>query len=579
MRKRLCILGSAALMSVGAAPAAHASAALDPSFGFGGVVAVNFGGSDYGNGVAVQGDGRVVAAGYRTSSGATWYDFIGARLEPAGDALDPGFGIGGGVLTPMSAGAANDFAEDVALGPGGKVVVAGYTIPSGGNTGTLAVARYLSDGSLDPSFGAGGKAIHSLVGDGMFEQFYAVAVQGDGKVLIAGAVRFGTIDDPIQLAVVRLRADGSLDTDFGDQGVAKVLAGTQSQGFHVALAPGGGVVAAGWAVSGGQQVPLVVRLTATGDPDPGFDGDGVRVLPGTWGGLAGGVAVASDGDVVVGLWSNSIYSHDWGVVRLTPAGALDGAFGGGDGAVTSTLTSTDGGVLMEGLAIDSQGRIVAGGSAAANLPAVARYTAAGDPDSLFGPGGVVVDSSSEAQVRAGGFTLDAADRPLLSGIDPGGDMVLERFTAGDPAPPPSDPPPGATAPGGSSGPALSPPVTPPDTTRAVVTVVAKRDIVLGPTIALPVRSDEAAEIVATLELGALEARRAGLARTSRPLVIARARASLGAAGSTKLKLRLTAKVRRRLARRRNTPATLRIRVTDRAGNVTKLVRRVRLRRR
>nr|MDQ4040910.1 hypothetical protein [Actinomycetota bacterium] len=373
------------------APAAHAAATLDPSFGDGGVALTDFGGGDRGNGVAVQPDGRIVAAGYRTSSGATWYDFIGQRLEPGGDALDTSFGLGGGFLTPMSPGPANDYAEDVALAPDGKVVVAGYTIPDGGHTGSLAVARYESDGDLDPTFGTGGKAIVSLAPDGQFEQYWAVAVRGDGRVLVAGAVRFGTSDDPIQLAVARLTAGGQLDTTFGDQGVARALAGTSSQGFHLALAPDGGVVAAGFAVSSGAQVPLVVRLTAAGTPDSGFDGDGVLTLPSSLGGLAGGVDVAGDGDVLVGLWRNSIASRTWGVARLTASGALDTSFGDGDGSVESTVASSDGGVIMEGLAIDSLGRVAVGGSAPGSRPAVARYTASGHPDDLFGPAGVVVD--------------------------------------------------------------------------------------------------------------------------------------------------------------------------------------------
>jgi uncharacterized delta-60 repeat protein len=249
--------------------------------------------------------------------------------------------------------------------------VAGYTIPDGGHTGSLAVARYNADGELDPTFGSGGKAIVSLAGDGQFEQYSAVAVQADGKVLVTGGVRLDP-DDSIHLTVVRLTSAGSLDTSFGDQGVARVLAGTQSPGQHIRLAPGGGIVATGWTFSGGFQVPLVVRLTEGGAPDSSFDGDGVLVLPASLGGvavgIAGGVDLTTDGRILVGLWLNYIGSHDWGVARLTPAGALDGSFGGGDGVVTSTLTDANGGVVMAGLEVDSRGRVVVGGSAASTNP-------------------------------------------------------------------------------------------------------------------------------------------------------------------------------------------------------------------
>jgi len=584
------IVWCAVLITVGAAPAAHAAATLDPAFGDQGLATTNFGGTDYGNGVAVQDDGRIVSAGYRTSNGPTWYDFIGQRLEPAGDALDTSFGLGGGFLTPMSAGQANDHAEDVALAPGGRIVVAGYTIPEGGHTGSLAVARYDSAGSLDPSFGSGGKAIVSVAGEGQFEQYNAVAVQADGKVLVTGGVRLDP-DDSIHLTVVRLTAGGSLDTSFGDQGVARIVAGTQSSGTHIELTPGGGILAAGYCYSGGVQVPLVVRLTGSGAPDPGFDGDGVLALPASLGGvpvgIAGGVDATTGGNILVGLWHNSIGSHHWGVARLTPGGALDGSFGGGDGVVTSTLTDVNGGVIMEGLEIDSHGRVVVGGSAASNQPAVARYTPAGEPDTGFGPAGVVV--VEDALLHAGGFTVDAQDRPLLSGVDIM-DMVIARFTAGDPPAPPPDGGSGGSG-GASSGGSdagsgagpdapIEPPAGPADTTRALVRIVVKRDIVLVPKMAFAVRVNEAADVTATLEVSARAALRAGIsaARKRRAVVIARGRVSLTAAGRAKVRIKVGARARRALSRgRRPVAATLRLRVKDRAGNVTVLTRAVRLR--
>jgi uncharacterized delta-60 repeat protein len=587
MRSCLRTLACASLICLGTAPAARAAATLDPGFGIDGIATTNFGGVDYGNGVVVQADGKVVAAGYRTSSGSTWYDFIGERLEPDGTALDNDFGpLGGGFVTPISDGQANDYGEEAALAPGGKIVVAGYTIPEGGHTGSLAVARYESDGDLDPTFDTDGKAIHSLTPEGEFEQYYAATVQADGKILVAGSVRFDSAG-PIELAVVRLNVNGSLDTSFSDDGVARVLVGTQSQGTHIRLTSGGQIVVGGFAVSGGAQVPLIARLTSTGALDTSFDGDGRRVLPASLDGIAvgivGGLDVTADGRTLVGLWSNSVASHDWGVARLTPAGALDNSFGGGDGVVTSAVTASSGGVVMRGLELDSHGRVVVGGSAASNQPAVARYTAAGAPDTGFAPSGLLVVTDGDALLWADGFTVDANDRPLLSGVDTS-DMVVARFTAGDPPPPPPPPPVDGDAnhPGEDQRGPLEPDLPAPDTKRPVVRLVVKRDIVLGSKLSIPVRVDEAAQLTATLEVSAGDVGRASRIRTRRrrPVAIGRGRVSLPAAGRGTLRIRLTAKGRRAVSeRRRGLAATLRVRATDRAGNVSRLKRSVRLRKR
>ena len=579
MRSWLRILPFIVLSYIGLVPSAHGVATLDPAFGDQGLARTDFGGADHGNGVIVQGDGRIVSVGYRTSSGPSWYDFIGERLEPDGTALDQDFGTGGGFLTPMSDGQANDYGEDVALAPDGRIVVAGYTIPQGGHSGSLAVARYETDGDLDPTFDSDGKSIVSLVPDGDFEQYYGVAVQSDGKILVTGAVHFDS-SDTTELAVVRLDTNGSLDSSFSGDGFARVLAGTQSQGHHIRLTPGGRMVVAGFAYSGGAALPLIARLTSTGALDRSFDGDGMRVLPASLGGTvlghAGGVDVTGDGRVLVGLWENHVNSHHWGVARLTPAGALDGSFGGGDAVVTSTLTSSNGGVIMRGLEIDGHGRIVVGGSAAGNQPAIARYSAPGVPDAGFGSAGAVVVTDTDAQLYADGFTVDASDRPLLSGDD-GGNMVVARFTAGDPpGPPPGD---GGGNPGASSGNPRKPVVPPVDTQVPVVSIVVKRDIVVGRSISIPVRVSEAADLTAALEVSARNARRLSSAKRRRrhPVIIGRGRASFAAAGRKSIRVKFTSRARRALARRRRPlAATLRVRATDRAGNVSKLKRTLRL---
>src|ERR1044072_829981 len=125
--------------------------------------------------------------------------------------LDVSFGTGGTVLTPI--GVDNDEVGDVARQRDGKIVVAGHTWEAGSNA--FAVARYLRDGALDPSFGGDGVVITPFAGVTCVPQ--SVVVQPDGKIIVGGY----TVDQTtshIELALVRYLPNGNLDTSVSGDG-------------------------------------------------------------------------------------------------------------------------------------------------------------------------------------------------------------------------------------------------------------------------------------------------------------------------------------------------------------------------
>jgi uncharacterized delta-60 repeat protein len=137
-------------------------------------VTTDFGlGSGFGGALAVQQDGKIVAAGRAGS------DFVLARYNPDGTP-DAGFGGAGNVTTDFG-GVLFDAAFGVALQSNGKIVVAGgaFSPPAA----DFALARYNTDGSLDPTFGSGGKVATDLGG---FDVAFGVALQTDGKIVAAG---------------------------------------------------------------------------------------------------------------------------------------------------------------------------------------------------------------------------------------------------------------------------------------------------------------------------------------------------------------------------------------------------------
>ena len=195
-----------------------------------GALLANNGAAELGFGLALQPDGKMVVVGYRGVGAAS--DFAVARLGLNGG-TDNGFGNGGWTLVNF---AANDVANSVALQPDGKLVVAGYA--SDGAQTDFALARLNANGAPDNSFDGDGKAQVDLGGA---DTGTATALQPDGKILVAGYTVAGTTT---RLAVVRLQPNGSLDTTFGDGGKA-VITQFSAIAEALALQPNGKIVAAG----------------------------------------------------------------------------------------------------------------------------------------------------------------------------------------------------------------------------------------------------------------------------------------------------------------------------------------------
>src|SRR5262249_8878944 len=153
----ITLAAAALLVFVLLVPGAQATpGALDPGFGTGGEVTTAIGGaSDVAHALVVQPDGKLVAAGAR--AGRSYYDFAGARHHPD-RSLDTTFNGSGKVTTALGPG--TDSAWALALQQDGKLVAAGYAI--NGSNGDFALARYNTDGSLDTTFNGTGKVTTSI---------------------------------------------------------------------------------------------------------------------------------------------------------------------------------------------------------------------------------------------------------------------------------------------------------------------------------------------------------------------------------------------------------------------------------
>jgi uncharacterized delta-60 repeat protein len=354
---------------------------LDPSFGSGGKVLTDFSGlsEDVARSVAVAPGGKVVVAGFSDMGGGR--DFALARYRHDGS-LDPSFGSGGKVLTDF--GSPSDLALDAALAPNGKIVAAGSSFVGGDFE--FALARYNRDGSPDASFGSGGTVLTHL---GFFAEATGVTVEPNGKIVAAGTSDF-------DFAVARYNRDGSLDPSFGSGGtvITGFGPGSFDEAWGVAIEPGGKIVVAG--ESGGDFA--LVRYDRHGNLDPSF-GSGGKVLT-DFGGASSdaalAVAVEPNGKIVAtGHTGTAPFTDfDFALVRYNRDGSVDPSFGSGGRVVTAFgVARFD---EAWGVAIQPKGKIVVAGLT--NAPAddefaVARYDHDGSLDPSFGSDGKVMSGS------------------------------------------------------------------------------------------------------------------------------------------------------------------------------------------
>jgi uncharacterized delta-60 repeat protein len=417
-------------------PAASAvPGTLDATFGVGGALRTNIGGTyDWAYATAIQPDGHILAAGVSEARGT--YDFALARYSSAHD-LDPNFGEAGVVL--LDFGRSFDWAYALALQPDGRIVVAGVSDATGSKD--FALARLNADGTLDHTFGEGGLVTEdrrSLTAD----IIHGVAIQSDGKIVVAGVAYedVATLDPHGDFMVARYHPDGSPDLTFGVGGVMTTDFGDGSydEPYAVVLQPDGKIVLGGYSTQGsgpgvlyGADQLALARYLPNGLLDLSF-GQGGKVV------FDGGsrderilaLALAPDGSVLAGGYTNGERRGDLLLVRLRTDGNLADGFGN----TTRGFSIHDLGTHSErlsSLVLQPDGKIVAGGQTAVGNHAdiaVFRYERDGFFDQGFGTGGVASFDFEGREDRARAVALQPDGKIVAVGQSEA-DFALVRFNA------------------------------------------------------------------------------------------------------------------------------------------------------
>lgn len=413
---------------------------LDPTFGNGGKVITAFGNdNDYGFGVALQPDGKIVMAGTDweiTGTPIGHINFGLARYNTNGS-LDTTFGVDGKVSTDFDNN--EDFGATVAIQPDGKIIMSGQAFIFGSGY-LFGLARYNIDGTLDNTFDTDGKVTTAF---GFGEDYGGeIALQPDGKIIVAGSSEQGGHWD---IALARYNSDGSLDTTFSADGkVITDFGGRNDFGMAVALQPDGKILVAGRSEDGNNVDFALVRYNSDGSLDTAFDSDGIVISNFAKGDFGYDVALQSDGKIIL-AGAMIINSSDFALVRYNHDGSLDSTFG------ASGLVTTDFGDVETGYAIvlQADGRIIlAGTSLNTNAPApnnsiiqmggggssqdfaLARYNTDGSLDATLDDDGMIETDFSSGDDEGRAVALQQDGKIILAGYTHNGidnDFALARY--------------------------------------------------------------------------------------------------------------------------------------------------------
>lgn len=323
--------------------------------------------------------------------------------EPAvAGSIDPTFGSGGFSTVAVGTWAG---AVSAVIQSDHKVVSAGQAEIDG--TNVIVVTRMNANGSLDSSFGHGGVVIVNPGGGAGMDSGAGMMLQGDGKILLAGSIRYNQTG-PLAFAAVRLLPSGALDPAFGSGGIAEVPIGNEAIANAVAIQPDGKIVLGGTALLVHNQF-AAVRLNSDGSLDTSFGNGGITTLPPNGG--AWGMVLQPNGDIVLGGEQDGVVTRNFMVARLLPDGSADPAFGSRGVLPIAIGTSS----LATAVALEPDGSILLAGGAFVsnkNVGAAARLLPDGSFDPSFGSNGVATFPDQTVNAVA----LDAKDRIVLAGV-------------------------------------------------------------------------------------------------------------------------------------------------------------------
>jgi len=397
---------------------------LDPAFDGDGIVTTSISAIDYySRDIVLQPDGKLLAVGISNDIFGLEGDFIIVRYNLDGG-LDNSFGTGGTVSTSFTTDL--ERANGVVLQNDGKILVAGFARLLNGDR-RFAVVRYLQDGLLDNSFDTDGMLTTAIGLDN--DQASSIAVQSDGKIIVAGHSSDTPVDEDPDFSLVRYNSDGSLDNTFDSDGIVTTDFSLLIDRIQdIAIQPDGKIVAVGFSVDGAGQDLAMARYNTDGSLDNTFGTNGKLTENfGTGADWGTAVALQPDGKIIVGGWTENGTNKDFAVARFNADGSLDNSFGGNGKVETEIGTSED---VANDMVLQPDGKIILAGysSRGADIHdfALVRYLADGSLDTTWGTDGKLLTSISNVEDHANAVLVQPDGNVVAAGYtDNGVDNEIE----------------------------------------------------------------------------------------------------------------------------------------------------------
>ncbi|GAB3469988.1 hypothetical protein GCM10027398_19210 [Azotobacter salinestris] len=368
----------------------NADGTLDTSFSGDGKASFDIeANSDDARSLNMQPDSKILVAVSSSNYSLGNEEFSVIRLNADGT-LDTSFSGDG--KAPIDFGSGGS--ESLTVQPDGRILVSGSSYDANSHHYDFSVIRLNADGTLDTSFNGDGKASFDIGGDD--DIAHSQTLQSDGKILVAGVSR-NTSTHNNEFSVIRLNADGTLDTSFSGDGKASFAIGGYVESRSLAVQPDGKILMAGSSRKGSiisdttSDDFTVIRLNADGTLDNNFSGDGKASFDIRWNSdKAQSLTVQPDGRILVSGSSYNANSHgyDFSVIRLNADGTLDRSFGALDDDM-AILEGTDASDTLSG----------------SNAPEL--ILGKGGDDSLRGEGGDdILDGGAGRDMLRGGLGAD-----------------------------------------------------------------------------------------------------------------------------------------------------------------------------
>lgn len=376
---------------------------LDTTFGTNGIVTTTIGTISQINAVAIQPDGKILAAGQATISSKAINAI--ARYNNNGS-LDTTFGTNGIITKDTAVG--SSLINAIAIQSDGKIV----TVGSGTGSG-ITIMRFNANGSMDSSFGTNGVFTSTSVSTGR-----SIALQSDGKIL-AGGQSGG-------MKVARVNSDGTLDSGFGSGGIASVLSNAASDAL--AVQSDGKIVSTGQAASSA----VIARFNTDGSLDTSFAGSGVFTFtPYDTVNLLTAVSIQSDNKIISsGTAAGSGHPYTAMGVRFNTDGSFDTSFGGTGKAILNDIPS----VQLTGMVLQNDGKMVSCGYTTTQF-LILRFTTNGLADSSFGTSGYTITQVDNTTSQANCIAIQSDQKVVVGGYSGSSKVfTLARYLTSNPLP-------------------------------------------------------------------------------------------------------------------------------------------------